>query len=68
MTATMDLVDAFNKIDVDGSGSISKEELRSHVNGKQGLNLNVSEKDFDLLFGIIDKDVSETFAEGNTRR
>ena len=54
-----DLAAAFSKIDVDGSGSISKEELRSHVNGQQGL--NVSKEDFDLLFGIIDKDVSETF-------
>lgn len=51
-----DLVDAFNRIDVDGSGSISKEELRSHVSRHNGL--HVSKKDFDVLFGIIDSDKS----------
>lgn len=50
-----DLVSAFNKIDVDGSGSVSKEVLWSR-NGEQSS--GVSKEDFDVLFEIIDRDVS----------
>ena len=51
-----DIRDAFNKIDVDGSGTITKEELYNRFLGEDS-KFNVSEKDFDVLFDIIDKDV-----------
>ena len=61
-TATMtdadldDIRDAFDKIDVDGSGTITKEELYNRFLGEDS-KFNVSKKDFDVLFNIIDKDV-----------
>ena len=51
-----DIRDAFNKIDVDGSGTITKEELYNRFLGEDS-KFNVSKKDFDVLFDIIDKDV-----------
>jgi len=51
-----DIRDAFNKIDVDGSGTITKEELYNRFLGEDS-KFNVSKKDFDVLFNIIDKDV-----------
>ena len=56
-SSKVDLVSAFNEIDVDGSRSISKEELLSHFNGKGGL--SVSKEDFNVLFGMIDQDASK---------
>ena len=53
-TADLDFSDAFRKIDLDGSGSITKEELWDHVGDSTGL----SKKEFDVLFGVIDQDVS----------
>lgn len=51
-----DIRDAFNKIDVDGSGTITKEELYNRFLGEDS-KFNASKKDFDVLFDIIDKDV-----------
>ena len=53
-----DIRDAFNKIDVDGSGTITKEELYNRFLGEDS-KFNVSKKDFDVLFDIIDKDVRD---------
>ncbi len=50
-----ELFNAFKKIDIDGSGQISKEELHDNLRG-QGLDVSV--KDCGVLFDIIDKDVS----------
>ena len=51
-----DYATAFAKIDADGNGSISKEELWEHLCGKVAAAL--SESDFDVLFRLIDADVS----------
>ena len=51
----INLADAFKKLDVDGSGSISREELRSHLATKGRA---LSEEDFEALFATIDEDVS----------
>ena len=65
-TATMtdadldDIREAFNKIDVDGSGTITKEELYNRFLGEDS-KFNVSKKDFDVLFDIIDKDVRTVY-------
>lgn len=46
---------AFNKIDVDGSGTITSQEFytRLHEEG-----FDMGKEEFDTLFEFIDKDVS----------
>ena len=51
-----DIREAFHKIDVDESGTITKEELYNRFLGADS-KFNVSKNDFDVLFDIIDKDV-----------
>ena len=55
------LVQAFNKIDIDGSGSITKKEFYDHY--KESSNNVMSKEEFDVLFGIIDKDVSMWYCD-----
>mmetsp|Transcript_39309 Transcript_39309/g.82664 ORF Transcript_39309/g.82664 Transcript_39309/m.82664 type:complete len:322 (+) Transcript_39309:229-1194(+) len=52
----VDVLSAFNKIDVDGSKSISKKEMWSYISQKE--ELGVSKKDFNTLFNAIDDDKS----------
>ena len=54
-----DIREAFHKIDVDESGTITKEELYNRFLGEDS-KFNVSKNDFDVLFDIIDKDVLDT--------
>lgn len=49
-----DLLDTFVKIDADGSGFISKDELFKFMEDNNG----ISKKEFDVLFGSIDIDNS----------
>ena len=52
--ANVDLEKAFKKIDQDGSGTISKDEMFKQVGATGGL----SKAEFDEVFGLIDQDVS----------
>lgn len=49
------IAEAFKRMDVDGSGSITKDELWSQIGEKSG---GLGKKDFDALFGTIDQDKS----------
>lgn len=53
-----DVARTFGEIDVDGDGSVSREELLGHFRGKHGDRL--AKEDFDALFDAIDKDASRT--------
>jgi len=70
MTVTMsknlsprELEDMFKKIDTDGNGSISKDEVKGLVD-EAGV-ANMSERDYNVFFGCIDLDENGTldFAE-----
>merc|ERR1712238_579541 len=70
MTVTMsknlsplELENMFKKIDADGNGSISKAEVKGLVD-EAGV-ANMSERDYNVLFGSIDLDENGTldFAE-----
>merc|ERR1712238_343808 len=70
MTVTMsknlsprELEDIFKKIDTDGNGSISKDEVKGLVD-EAGV-ANMSERDYNILFDSIDLDENGTldFAE-----
>ena len=48
------LTQAFNNIDIDGSGSITKQEFYDHFKESGS---KMSREEFDVLFNLIDKDV-----------